>query len=206
MKTRSILAAMVGLLSAAGMAHADTITVGAITSVSDGSGGQLWTYPILFNNSTISATQPTSFVLDDFGPLKTTGPLPTGWSFSPGEAFTLTTPLIGPNFGLPGFNPNNAIVADVVITFTANGTMGAGTQTFNLILDTADTGTGGRANFFSQDIVATGALAGSPNAAQQNITTPEGIPTVPDGGATAELLGAALCGLGLLRVKLGQRS
>jgi hypothetical protein len=205
MKTRSILAAMVGLLSAAGMAQANTITVGVITSVSDGSGGQLWTYPILFNNSSISATQPTSFVLDDFGPLKTTGPLPTGWSFSPGEAFTLTTPLVGPSFGLPGFNPNNPAVADVVITFTANGTMGPGMQTFNLVLDTAATGAGGRANFFSQDIVATGDLAGSPNAAQQNITTPSGA-AVPDGGTTSELLGAALFGLGLLRKKLGQRS
>ena len=89
--------------------------------------------------------------------------------------------------------------------FTANASMGAGMQSFNLVLDTAATGTGGRANFFSQDIVNSGDLAGSPNAAQQNITTPAGIPTVPDGGATAELLGAALCGLGLLRMKLGQR-
>jgi hypothetical protein len=187
------------------MAQANTITVGAITNVSDGSGGQLWTYPIIFNNSDISATQPTSFVLDDFGALKTTGPLPTGWTFSPGVAFTLTTPLVGPNFGLPGFQPNNPAVPDVAIMFTATASMGGGVQTFNLVLDSAATGTGGRANFFSQDIVATGALAGSPNAAQQNITTPAGIPTVPDGGATAELLGAALCGLGLLRMKLGQR-
>ena len=81
--------------------------------------------------------------------------------------------------------------------------MGAGSVTFNLVLDTALTGTGGRANFFSQDIVSTGDLAGSPNAAQQNITTPEGVPvTTPDGGSTAILLGAGLSSLGLLRRKL----
>jgi len=203
MKIRVILAAAVGLLSSAGMAHANTITVGAITNAPDGSGGMLWTYPIIFNNSTISSSQPTSFVLDDFGPLKTTGSLPVGWTFTPGVAFTLTTPLVGPNFGLPGFQPDNPAVADVVITFTANSTMGAGAVTFNLVLDTANNGSGGRANFFSQDIVATGDLAGSPNAAQQNITTPSGVP-VPDGGATAGLLGAALFGLGLLRRKLAQ--
>jgi hypothetical protein len=50
--------------------NADTITVGPITHVSDGSGGQLWTYPIIFDNSAISATQPTSFDLNDFGPLR----------------------------------------------------------------------------------------------------------------------------------------
>jgi hypothetical protein len=205
MKTRLILAAVVGLLSSAGLAHANTI-IGVITNAPDGSGGMLWTYPIIFTNSAIDASQPTSFVLDDFGALKTTGPLATGFSFTPGVTFTLTNnQLVGPNFGLPGFQPNNPSVLDVVITFTASASMGAGDQTFNLVLDTANTGTGGLANFFSQDRVATGALAGTPNAAQQNITTPTGI-SVPDGGATAGLLGAALLGLGLLRKKLGHTS
>jgi VPDSG-CTERM motif len=201
MRIRLVLTIVAGLLGSAVMAQANTITVGVITHVSDGSGGELWTYPIIFNNSSVSAAQPTGFDLNDFGPLKTTGALPLGYTFTPGVAFTLTTPLVGPNFGLPGFQPNNPAAADVVVTFTANANMGAGTQTFNLVLDTALTGSGGRANFFSQDIVATGDLAGSPNAVQQNITTPSGVP-VPDGGATAVLFFAALSGLGLLRRKL----
>jgi hypothetical protein len=204
MKNKFMLAVGAGVLALTGLsANANTISVGVITHVDDGSGGQLWTYPIVFNNSSISSSQPTSFDLNDFGALKTTGPLASGFSFTPGVAFTLTTPLVGPNFGLPGFQPNNPAVSDVVITFTANGSMGAGSVTFNLVLDTALTGEGGRANFFSQDIVATGDLAGSPNAAQQNITTPAGVPvTVPDGGVTAMMLGAALTGLGLIRRKL----
>jgi hypothetical protein len=92
-------------------------------------------------------------------------------------------------------------VNDVVITFTSSANLGGGASSFNLVLDTASTGTGGFANFFSEDRVATGSLAGSANAAQQNILTPAGI-SVPDGGATAMLLGAALSGLGLLRRKL----
>jgi hypothetical protein len=202
MKKSFILAGTTGVLVLTGLsANADTISVGPITHVSDGSGGQLWTYPITFDNSTISAVQPTSFNLNDFGPLKTTGPLPSGFTFTPGVAFMLTTPLVGPNFGLPGFQPNNPAVADVVIQFTAAANMALPSVTFNLVLDTALTGTGGRANFFSQDIVQTGSLAGSPNAVQQNITTPEGVPT-PDGGVTVMLLGAALSGLGLIRRKL----
>jgi hypothetical protein len=94
-------------------------------------------------------------------------------------------------------------VKDVVVTFTANGNMGGGLVTFNLVLDTALTGMGALANFFSQDIVSTGTLAGTPNATQQNIITPTSAPTtVPDGGATVMLLGAALSGLGLIRRKL----
>jgi hypothetical protein len=183
-------------------ANANTITVGVITTAPDGSGGVLWTYPIIFDNSKIDPTQPTSFNLNDFGPLKTTGPLASGFGFSPGVAFTLTTPLVGPNFGLPGFHPNNPAVSDVVITFTANANMGLPSATFNLVLDTALTGTGGLANFFSQDIVQTGSLAGTPNAAQQNILTPEGVVRTPDGGVTVMLLGVALSGLGLIRRKL----
>jgi len=180
--------------------NANTISVGVISTAPDGSGGTLWTYPIIFNNSAIDASQPTSFDLNDFGALKTTGPLASGFSFSPGVAFNLTTPLVGPNFGLPGFQPNNPAVSDVVITFTASANLGSGSQTFNLVLDTALTGLGGTANFFSQDKVATGALAGSPNAVQQNITTPQGVST-PDGGSAVALLGMALAGIEFLRRK-----
>ena len=49
-------------------AFANTITVGVITHVDDGSGGQLWTYPIVFNNSAIDASQSTSFDLNDLVP------------------------------------------------------------------------------------------------------------------------------------------
>jgi hypothetical protein len=204
MKNKFMLVVSAGVLALTGLsANANTISVGVISHVDDGSGGQIWTYPIIFNNSSISSSQPTSFDINDFGALKTTGSLPLGWTFTPGVAFTLTTPLVGPNFGLPGFQPNNPAVSDVVITFTGSANLGGGAQTFNLQLETALTGTGGRANFFSQDIVATGDLAGSPNAVQQNITTPAGVPvTVPDGGVTVMLLGVALSGLGLLRRKL----
>jgi hypothetical protein len=200
-KSKVLMAMVVGVGLAA-QVNANTIAVGAITTAPDGSGGTLWTYPITFNNSSISSTQPTAFNLNDFGALKTTGPLVSGFSFSPGVAFTLdNSQNTGPSFGLPGFQPNNASVKDVVVTFTANGDMGAGLVSFNLVLDTALTGTGGLANFFSQDIVSTGDLAGTPNAAQQNIKTPAAT-TVPDGGATVMLLGAALSGLGLVRRKL----
>jgi hypothetical protein len=79
--------------------------------------------------------------------------------------------------------------------------MGLPSVTFNLVLDTDLTGSGGLANFFSQDIVQTGNLGGTPNAVQQNIITPSGS-RVPDGGVTAMLLGAALIGLGVLRRKI----
>ncbi|HMK29826.1 MAG TPA: PEP-CTERM sorting domain-containing protein, partial [Terriglobales bacterium] len=85
-------------------------------------------------------------------------------------------------------------VSDVVITFTADHDFGGGAVTFNLVLDTALTGTGGLANFFSQDIVSTGSLAGTPNAVQQNITTPAGETTVPEPG-TMLLLGTGLLSL-----------
>ncbi len=84
MRIRLILTIVAGLLGSAAMAQANTISVGVITHVSDGSGGELWTYPIIFNNSSISSTQPTGFDLNDFGPLKTTGPLPTGFTFTSG--------------------------------------------------------------------------------------------------------------------------
>lgn len=202
MKNKLMFVVSAGVLALTCLsANANTIAVGAISTASDGSGGVFWTYAITFDNSTISSTQPTSFDLNDFGALKTTGSMALGYTFTPGVTFTLTTPLVGPNFGLPGFQPNNGSVLDVVVTFTGNANMGSGLVTFNLVLDTAMTGSGGFANFFSQDIVDTGLLAGSPNAAQQNILTPSGV-TVPDGGVTAMLLGAALCGLGLLRRKL----
>jgi len=202
MKNKFICLVSAGVLALTALsANANTISIGVITTVSDGSGGTLWTYPIIFDNSRISAAQPTSFNLNDFGILKTTGPLPTGFSFTPGVAFTLTTPLVGPSFGLPGFQPNNPLALDVVITFTADHDFGGGAVTFNLVLDSPFTGSGGLANFFSQDIVSTGQLQGTPNAAQQNILTPRGA-EVPDGGVTAILLGAALSGLGLLRRKL----
>lgn len=194
-----------GVLALTGLsASANSITLGVITSAPDGSGGTLWTYPIVFANTAIDSTQPSFFNLNDFGPLKTTGPLPSGWSFTgPGVSFTVTTPLVGPNAGLPGFQPNNPAIADFVVTFTSSANLGSGTSVFNLVLDTAATGTGGLANFFSADRVATGNDAGSPNGVQQNITTPMGTRTsVPDGGVTAMLLGAGLSGLGLLRRKL----
>ena len=194
-----------GVLALTGLsANANTISVGPITTAPDGSGGTLWTYPIIFANTSISSTQPTSFNLNDFGALKTTGSLITGFTFTPGIAFTLdNTQNVGPSFGLPGFQPNNPSVLDVVITFTANGNMALPFATFNLVLDSPMTGAGGLANFYSQDIVQSGDLAGTPNAAQQNIRTPAGITnTVPDGGVTAMLLGASLSGLALLRRKL----
>ena len=205
MKNKLMFLASAGVLALTGLsANANTISVGAITTAPDGSGGVLWTYPIIFANSTVSSTQPTSFNLNDFGSLKTTGVLPSGFSFSPGVAFTLdNSQNSGPSYGLPGFQPNNAGVKDVVVTFTANGNMALPFASFLLVLDTDLTGTGGLANFFSQDIVQGGDLGGTPNAAQQNIRTPAGVPTtVPDGGTTAILLGAALSGLGLLRRKL----
>jgi len=205
MKNKYMFLVSAGVLALAGLsANANTISVGPITTAPDGSGGTLWTYPIIFANTSISSTQPTSFNLNDFGALKTTGPLITGFTFTPGIAFTLdNTQNVGPSFGLPGFQPNNPSVLDVVITFTANGNMALPFATFNLVLDSPMTGAGGLANFFSQDIVQDGNLAGTPNAAQQNIRTPAGITnTVPDGGVTAMLLGASLSGLGLLRRKL----
>jgi hypothetical protein len=205
MKNKFMFLVGAGVLALTALsASANTISVGVITTAPDGSGGTLWTYPIIFNNSAIDSTQPTSFNLNDFGALKTTGALPLGFTFTgPGPTFTVTTPLVGPNFGLPGFQANNPAVSDVVITFTSSANLGAGSSSFNLVIDTAMTGSGGLANFFSQDRVATGTLAGTPNAVQQNITTPAGRPTtVPDGGATVMLLGAALSGLGLLRRKL----
>ena len=205
MKNKYMFLVSAGVLALAGLsANANTISVGPITTAPDGSGGTLWTYPIIFANTSISSTQPTSFNLNDFGALKTTGPLITGFTFTPGIAFTLdNTQNVGPSFGLPGFQPNNPSVLDVVITFTANGNMALPFATFNLVLDSPMTGAGGLANFFSQDIVQDGNLAGTPNAAQQNIRTPAGITnTVPDGGVTAMLLGASLSGLALLRRKL----
>src|SRR6266576_3197971 len=98
-----ILGLLAVVLLASLPANANTITVGTITTAPDGSGGVLWTYQIVFSNSAISSSQPTSFNLNDFGTLRTTGPLPVGFSFSPGVTFTLTTPLVGPSFGLPGF-------------------------------------------------------------------------------------------------------
>ena len=203
MKNKFMFVVSAGVLALTSLsANANTISIGPITTASDGSGGTLWTYPIIFGNSTISSTQPTSFNINDFGLLKTTGSLPTGFTFSPGVSFTLdNSQNVGPSFGLPGFQPNNPSVLDVVVTFTANANMGLPSATFDLVLDTATTGMGGLANFFSQDIVQTGSLAGTPNAVQQNITTPMGV-TVPDGGVTAVLFGAALSGLGLLRRKL----
>jgi hypothetical protein len=203
MKNKFMFVVSAGVLALTSLsANANTISIGPITTADDGSGGTLWTYPIIFANSTISSTQPTSFNINDFGVLKTTGPLPTGFTFSPGVSFTLdNSQNVGPSFGLPGFQPNNPAVKDVVVTFTANANMGLPSATFDLVLDTAVTGMGGLANFFSQDIVQTGSLAGTPNAVQQNITSPKGV-TVPDGGVTAMLFGAALTGLGLLRRKL----
>jgi len=181
-------------------ANANTISIGPISTAPDGSGGTLWTYPIVFDNSSIRSAQPTSFNICDFGALKTTGSLPMGFSFSPGVSFTLdNTQFVGPNFGLPGFQPNNPSVLDVVIKFTANANMGLPSTTFNLVLDTAGNKLGGLANFFSQDIVQTGSLAGRPNAVQQLIITPNGEPKVPDGGATVLLLGAGLSALGIVR-------
>jgi len=205
MKNKYMFLVSAGVLALTGLsANANTISVGPITTAPDGSGGTLWTYPIIFANTSISSTQPTSFNLNDFGALKTTGSLITGFTFTPGIAFTLdNTQNVGPSFGLPGFQPNNPSVLDVVITFTANGNMALPFATFNLVLDSPMTGAGGLANFYSQDIVQSGDLAGTPNAAQQNIRTPAGITnTVPDGGVTAMLLGASLSGLGLLRRKL----
>jgi hypothetical protein len=208
MKNKYKVLISAGVLALTGLsASANSITVGVISVAPDGSGGELWTYPMTFQNSSIDSTQPSFFDLNDFGALKTTGPLPTGWSFTgPGPTFTVSTPLVGPHAGLPGFQPNNPAVADFVVTFTSSANLGSGAVTFNLVLDTALTGAGGLANYFSLDRVATGVppILGSPNAVQQNITTPAGAPTtVPDGGATVMLLGAALSGMGLLRRKLG---
>jgi hypothetical protein len=200
MKSKFIFVVSAGVLALTSLsANADTISIGPISTAPDGSGGTLWTYPMVFDNSKISSTQPTSFNINDFGALKTTGSLPTGFTFSPGPSFTLdNSQFVGPNFGLPGFLPNNPSVLDVVVKFTANANMGLPSVTFNLVLDTAATGTGGDANFFSQDIVQTGSLAGRPNKVQQLTITPHGV-SVPDGGATVMLLSAALGALGIAR-------
>lgn len=200
MKNKFMFVVSAGVLALTSLsANANTISIGPITTAPDGSGGTLWTYPMVFDNSSISSAQPTSFNINDFGALKTTGPLPTGFTFSPGVSFTLdNSQLVGPNFGLPGFQPNNPTVLDVVVTFTANANMGLPFATFNLVLDTAGTGSGGLANFFSQDIVQTGVLAGRPNQVQQLTLSPGGVPT-PDGGATVLLLGAGLSALGIVR-------
>jgi hypothetical protein len=112
MKNKYMFLVSAGVLALAGLAaNANTISVGPITTAPDGSGGTLWTYPIIFANTSISSTQPTSFNLNDFGALKTTGPLITGFTFTPGIAFTLdNTQNVGPSFGLPGFQPNNPSV------------------------------------------------------------------------------------------------
>src|SRR5260221_9058499 len=109
MKNKIMFAVSAGVLALTGLsASANSITVGVITTAPDGSGGTLWTYPIQFINTAVDSTQPSFFNLNDFGTLKTTGPLPTGWSFTgPGPTFSATTPLVGPNGGLPGFQPNN---------------------------------------------------------------------------------------------------
>ena len=201
MKNKFMFMVSAGVLALTSLsANADTISIGPVSTAPDGSGGTLWTYPIVFDNSTISSTQPTSFNINDFGALKTTGSLPTGFTFSPGVTFNLdNSQFVGPNFGLPGFLPNNPTVLDIVVKFTANANMGLPSVTFNLVLDTATTGLGGFANFFSQDIVQTGALAGRPNQVQQETITPHGVPGVPDGGATVMLLSAALGALGIAR-------
>ena len=201
MKNKFMFVVSAGVLALTSLsANANTISIGPITTAPDGSGGTLWTYPITFDNSSISSAQPTSFNINDFGALKTTGPLPTGFTFSPGVSFTLdNSQLVGPNFGLPGFLPNNPSVLDIVVKFTANANMGLPSTTFNLVLDTAaGAGLKGLANFFSQDIVQTGVLAGRPNQVQQLTLSPGGVPT-PDGGATVLLLGAGLSALGIVR-------
>ena len=104
MKNKFMFAVSAGVLALTSLsANADTIFIGPITTAPDGSGGTLWTYPMVFDNSSISSAQPTSFNINDFGALKTTGSLPMGFTFSPGVSFTLNnSQFVGPNFGLPG--------------------------------------------------------------------------------------------------------
>jgi VPDSG-CTERM motif len=199
MKNKFMFLASAAVLALTGLsANANTISIGSISVTPDGTGGTLWHYQVIFDNTHISSTQPTQFNLNDFGSIK--GGL-GGVTFAPLDAgnnavgFTVdNTMLVGPNYGLPGFEPNNASVLDVVITFTSDADMGLPSATFELTLDTALTGMGGLANFFSHDIVQSGLAHGQPNAAQQVILTPGG-QNVPDGGTTVALLGIALAGL-----------
>jgi len=177
-----------GALALAGLsASANSITVNETSG-----GGGTWVYDIHFDNSTVNSGD--FFTINDFGSvISQSSTLPAGWSFSQG--FT------GPN-SLPAID--NPGVLNVTFTWTGATTpMTAplGVADFTLTLTSPLLGVGGISDYTSIDHVNGGPLAGQSSRVIGPIQTPAG-PTIPDGGTTVMLLGAALSGLGLIRRKL----
>jgi hypothetical protein len=199
MKKTLMSVASAAVLALGFTANANTISVGDVTTAADGSGGLNWTYPIVFNNSQVLASEPSFFTIADFG-LVRGGVLPV---FSPGgSAWTGSQPLVGLTSVTLVANQPGAPFYDVQYVFSGSGTVQIPDGTYNLVLDSPLGSSGGQANYSSQDQTgAGGGSQGTTSVAARITLAPQGIQT-PDGGATAMLLGAALFALGLIRRKL----